>query len=301
VLGVEVRKGYRFPNEQSGTSAFIKARRAVVLGSGGFSRDVALRTLQEPRLTDKFESTNHPGATGEALLEACKAGAMTVQMDWIQLGPWTSPDEKGFGHVPHFCERLVGSAPMINPKTGKRFFKETGNRKERADAIIALGGPVLIFSDEPTAVRQVYGESLHKGVESGSVKKYATLEEVAKAYEMPLAPFLEEVAKWNSYVMQKKDPDFGCMIFPEATPVKTAPFYVARLWPKVHHTMGGLAINKEAQVISLDLKPLPGLYAAGEVTGAVHGAVRLGGVALADCCVFGRIAGRNAAKEKAWG
>ncbi|MBL8313513.1 MAG: flavocytochrome c [Rubrivivax sp.] len=301
VLGVEVRNGYRFPNEQSGTPAFIKARRAVVLGSGGFSRDVALRTLQEPRLTERFESTNHPGATGEALLEACKAGAMTVQMDWIQLGPWTSPDEKGFGHVPHFCERLVGSAPMINPKTGKRFFKETGNRKERADAIIALGGPVLIFSDEPTAVRQVYGESLHKGVESGAVRKYATLEEVAKAYEMPLAPFLEEVAKWNSYVMQKKDPDFGCMIFPEATPVKTAPFYVARLWPKVHHTMGGLAINKEAQVINLDLKPMPGLYAAGEVTGAVHGAVRLGGVALADCCVFGRIAGRNAAKEKAWG
>jgi succinate dehydrogenase/fumarate reductase flavoprotein subunit len=108
------------------------------------------------------------------------------------------------------------------------------------------------------------------------------------------------VAKWNTYVAQKKDPEFGCMIFPEATPVTKAPFYVARLWPKVHHTMGGLAINKDAQVINLDLKPLPGLFAAGEVTGAVHGAVRLGGVAVADCCVFGRIAGRNAAAQKPW-
>ncbi len=297
VIGMEVRRGYRFPDEKSGKPAFIKARRAVVLGSGGFSRDVPLRQMQEPRLTDRFESTNHPGATGEALMEACKVNALTVQMDWIQLGPWTSPDEKGFGHVPHFCERLVGSAPMINPKTGKRFFKETGNRKERADAIIELGNPVLIFSDEPTALRQVFPESLNKGVEHGSVKKYDTLEAVAKAYEIPLAPFLEEVARWNTYVQQKKDPDFGCMIFPEATPVTKAPFYVARLWPKVHHTMGGLAINKNAQVISVDLKPVPGLYAAGEATGAVHGAVRLGGVAAADCCVFGRIAGRQAAQE----
>ncbi len=301
ILGLEVRKGYRFPDDNSGTRAFIKARRAVVLASGGFSRNVALRQLYEPRLTERFESTNHPGATGEATIEACKVNAMNVQMDWIQLGPWTSPDEKGFGHVPLFCERLVGYAPMINPKTGRRFFKETGNRKERADAIIALGDPVIIFGDHATVTRQVFANALEKGQEVGAIRKFDTLEAVAAAYNIPLSPFKEEVARWNGFVEKRKDTDFDCIIFPEATPTATGPFYAARLWPKVHHTMGGLAIDKNAQVTSLDLKPIPGLYAAGEVTGAVHGAVRLGGVAIADCCVFGRIAGRNAAAEKSWG
>jgi len=91
------------------------------------------------------------------------------------------------------------------------------------------------------------------------------------------------------------------MIFKDAKPTVEAPFYAARLWPKVHHTMGGLVINKDAQVMGFDFKPVKGLYAAGEVTGGVHGAVRLGSVAMADCIVFGRIAGKKAAGEKAWG
>ncbi len=301
IVGVEVRKGYSFPDENSGKTAYIKAAKAVVLGSGGFSRDLALRQIEDPRLTDKFESTNHPGATGEALLAACTAGAMDVQMDWIQLGPWTSPDEKGFGHVPLFCERLVGYGPMIDPKTGKRFFKETGNRKERADAIIIVGHPVIIFGDSYSVPKQVFPNALEKGMQIGAIKKYDSLEEIAKAYDIPTAAFLAEVARWNSFVEKKKDPDFDCMIFPDSKPTVTPPFFVARLWPKVHHTMGGLVIDKNAQVMGFDLKPVKGLYAAGEVTGGVHGAVRLGGVAMADCIVFGRIAGKSAAKEKAWG
>ena len=301
IVGMEVRKGYRFPNEDSGKTAFIKARKAVVLSSGGFSQDIALRQIHDPRLTDKLFSTNQPGATGEALLAACLSGAMDVQMDWIQLGPWTSPDEKGFGHVPGFCERLVGYGPMINPKTGKRFIKETGNRKERADAIILVGDPVIIMGDSYAVPKQVSPNALQKGLENGAIKKFDTLEDLAKAYNMPVSVFLDEIKRWNAFVEKKKDDDFDCMIFKDAKPTVTAPFYAARLWPKVHHTMGGLVIDKNAQVVGFDLKPVKGLYAAGEVTGGVHGAVRLGGVAMADCLVFGRIAGKNAAGEKAWG
>ena len=301
IVGIEVKKGYKFPDENSGKIAFIKAKRAVVLTSGGFSRDVPLRTIEDPRLTDKFDSTNQPGATGEALLAACIAGAMDVQMDWIQLGPWTSPDEKGFGHVPLFCERLVGYGPMIDPKTGKRFFKETGNRKERADAIILLDHPVIIMGDSYTVPKQVFPDALQKGMEAGAIKKFESLEDLAKNYDIPLAVFKEEITRWNDFVEKKKDADFDCMIFPDAKPTVTPPFYAARLWPKVHHTMGGLVIDKNAQVMGFDLKLLKGLYAAGEVSGAVHGAVRLGGVAMADCIVFGRIAGKSAAKESAWG
>lgn len=301
IVGVEVLKGYKFPDEKSGKPAFIKARKAVILTSGGFSQDVPLRVIEDPRLTDKFGSTNQPGATGEALLAACQSGAMDLQMDWIQLGPWTSPDEKGFGFVPLFCEPLVGYGLMVDPATGKRFFKETGNRKERADAIILIGHPVLIVGDSYAVNRQVVPHALKGGMEIGAIKKFDSLEALAKEYNMPADAFMKQVALWNSYVEQKKDPDFGCMIFPESKPTVTPPFYAARLWPKVHHTMGGLVIDKNAIVHGFDLKPMKGLYAAGEVTGGVHGAVRLGGVAFADCIVFGRIAGTNAAKEKPWG
>lgn len=299
IIGIEVRNGYRFPDESSGKAAFIRARKAVVLTSGGFSYDVSLRQVHDPRLDDQFDSTNQPGATGEALLAACMAGAMDVQMDWIQLGPWTSPDEKGFGYVPLFCERLVGYGPMIDPATAKRFFKETGNRKERADAIILIGHPVIILGDSYAVNKQVFPAALEKGLANGSIKKFATLEELAKNYGINITAFKKEIARWNSYVEKKKDPDFDCMIFQDARPTASPPFYAARLWPRVHHTMGGLVINKEAEVIGFDMKPINGLYAAGEVTGGVHGAVRLGSVAMVDCVVFGRIAGKNAAKVKA--
>ena len=299
IVGIEARKGYKFSDETSGKTAFIKAKRAVVLGSGGFSRDIKLRQLEDPRLTDKLDSTNHLGATGEALLAACLSGAMDVQMDWIQLGPWTSPDEKGFGFVPHFCEPLVGYGLMVNPKTGKRFFKETGNRKERADAILLIGNPAVILGDSYAVKKQVVPQSLKGGLENGAIKKYDTLDDLAKAYDMPVDVFKEQVARWNSFVEKKKDDDLDTMIFKDAKPTVTPPFYAARLWPKVHYTMGGLVIDKDAQVFGFDMKPVKGLYACGEVTGGVHGAVRLGGVAMATCIVFGRIAGKNAAKEKA--
>lgn len=301
IAGIEVRKDYKFPDENSGKKVFIKAKRAIVLGSGGFSQDIKLRQIQDPRLTDKFGSTNQPGATGEALLAACQAGAMDVQMDWIQLGPWTSPDEKGFGYVPLFCEPLVGNGLMVNPKTGKRFFKETGNRKERADAIILMGNPAIIMGDSYAVNKNVVPHAVQKGMEIGAIKKFDTLEDLAKNYDIPVDVFLKEIARWNSFVEKKKDDDFDCMIFKDTKPTATAPFYAARLWPKVHHTMGGLVIDKNAQVMGFDFKPVKGLFAAGEVSGGVHGAVRLGGVAIADCLVFGRIAGKNAAAEKPWG
>ncbi|MGE0917778.1 flavocytochrome c [Trichlorobacter lovleyi] len=301
VVGLEIKKGYKFPDDRSGKASFVKARKAVVLASGGFSQNVELRQIQDPRIDSRFDSTNHPGATGEATLAACRAGAMDVQMDWIQMGPWTSPDEKGFGHVPQFCERLVGYGPMIDPKTGRRFIQETGNRKVRADAMMALGYPTIIFGDAVNVKRQVLSHTLEKGMANGAIKRFDTIEELAANYGIPLAALKEEIAKWNSYVEKRKDPDFNCKIFPETTPTVVAPFYACRLWPRVHHCMGGLVIDKNAQVKGFNLKPIKGLYAAGEVTGGVHGAVRLGTCAMLDCVVFGRIAGKNAAKEKNWG
>ncbi|MGX8940914.1 FAD-binding protein [Symbiopectobacterium sp. Eva_TO] len=157
---------------------------------------------------------------------------------------------------------------------------------------------IFLYYEKTNTLKMVDEGQMNGALKNGTLKTYNTLEEVAQAYGMPAAAFVEQVKRWNGYVEQhlENDPDLGCMIFKDASPNITPPYYVARLWPRVHHTMGGLAINKDAQVIGFDLKPIVGLYAAGEAAGGVHGAVRLGSVAMTDCTVFGRIAGKNVVK-----
>lgn len=297
VIGAEVRRGYQFPDETSGLVTYIRAKKGVVLACGGFSQGVALRQMFDPRLTPALSSTNHLGATGEALMAASQIGALIKQMECIELSARTSPDENGFGYVAQYIERLLGFGIMVDPATGTRFVKETGSRKERADAMVRLGHPALFITDKINTLARTDAAKVSNALEHGSIKAYDSLEAVAQAYGMPEAAFLTQVARWNTFVEQgvASDPDLGCLIFDGVAPTARPPFYVVRLWPRVHYTMGGLAINKDAQVIGCDLLPIPRLYAAGEAAGGVHGAVRLGGVAMTECIVFGRIAGRYAA------
>ena len=300
ILGVQAREGYRFPKEDSGKAKTIQTRKALVMATGGFSNDVPFRMIQDPKLIEKVMSTNQPGATGEGLRELLRIGATPVQPSWIQLGPWASPDEKGFGLGPHFATGPVFSyGIMVDPATGKRFISELANRKIRADAIIRTGHAAIGISDQEGA-EKCGGPpgALKKLLERGVVKKFDTLEDLCKAYDMPYDAVRESVEKYNSYVKTGTDKEFGRYIQKDAKPMVQAPFYAIRLWPKVHHTMGGVQINPKAQVMGLDAKPIQGLYAAGEVAGGVHGAVRLGSCAVVDCLVFGRIAGKNAAAEK---
>ncbi len=293
VIGAQVREGYVFPKDDSGKTAFYRAKKAVVLAGGGFSQNVWLRSLNDPRLGPQLESTNQPGATGDALLAAHRAGAVEIQMDWIQLGPWTSPDESGFGVAPKIVEAVVGYGLMVDPKTGCRFVNETGNRKVRSDAIVATGHPAVL-AVSTSNVKHVPVEALEKGLANGVVKKFASAEALAEHHQIPKEAFLKSVADWNRCIEARKDPSFNAKIFDD-TVKNEGEFYSVRLWPRVHYTMGGLAINSSAQVLGTDQKPIGGLYAAGEICGGVHGMVRLGTVSIVDCLIFGRIAGRNAA------
>ena len=180
VIGVKARQGYRFGRENSGKVLYVRATKGVLIAAGGFAQNVKYRMSQDPRLTDKFTSTNHPGATGEMIMQAQEIGANTVQMDWIQLGPWTSPDEKGFGVAPLFVESCVGLGPMVDPATGKRFIKETGNRKVRADAIVAIGHPCVIYTCEANVMNAIVGHNMtdklwEHALKTGVVKKFDTL------------------------------------------------------------------------------------------------------------------------------
>lgn len=299
VEGVKARTGYTFGKEESGKVVYIRATKGVLLATGGFSQNVKMRMSHDPHLTAAFTSTNQPGATGETIQQAQEIGANTIQMDWIQLGPWTSPDEQGFGVAPLFVESAVGYGPMIDPATGKRFVKETGNRKVRADAIVAIGHPCLIYTSAVNAKANIIGKNmtdeLYKHArESGVVKEYPTLKAMADDLKIPFDQLKKTNDDFNSYMKAKKDPEFDCMIFDNAVPNEEGPFLAVRLWPRVHHCMGGLEINNKAEVLSCRGEPIKGLYAAGEVTGGVHGMVRLGTVAVADCMIFGRTAARTA-------
>lgn len=304
VRGVKIREGYVFPKADSGKVKNIKAKKAVVLAYGGFGQDVAFRMVQDPKLTAKFESTNQPGATAEAWREAFRIGCTPVQLDWIQVGPWSSPDEKGFGLGPHFAQEAAAMYGVwVNTKTGKRFISELANRKLRADKIMDLGNRgenciAVADANGASAVKEKLPQLLSRGV----VKQYNTLDELAKAYNVPVDEFKKTVDNYNKFVAEGKDGEFGRYMNKNAKPIATAPFYAMRLLPKVHHCMGGVRINPKAQAIDVaDDKPIPGLYAAGEAVGGIHGAVRLGSCATLDCLFFGRIAGKNAAAEKAWG
>ncbi|MCF0253649.1 MAG: FAD-dependent oxidoreductase, partial [Duodenibacillus sp.] len=103
VLGLAVREGYRFPKADSGKPKTIRAK-AVVLCYGGFGADVKFRMKYDPKLTDKFDTTNQPGATSEMWRETARIGCTQIQQDWIQCGPWNSPEEKGMGIALYFAQ-----------------------------------------------------------------------------------------------------------------------------------------------------------------------------------------------------
>ncbi len=304
VLGVKVRQGYTFPDAQSGKVRYIAARRGVVLAHGGFAADVNYRQMFDPKLTDKFQSTNQPGATAEAWKAAAAIGCRFIQEDWIQCLPQTSPDEKGFGIGFAWSGHVSMFGVWVDAATGQRFINELANRKVRADAVLNqlnLGHTCIAIGDSGTAksFEEIRPGMLKRQLERGCVFQFNTLEEIAAKFNTPIKELQKTISQFNDSVKSGKDP-MGRPVNKKAVALGQGPWYVARLSPKVHHCMGGLLTDDKTQVYHVLGHKIDGLYAAGEATGGVHGAVRLGSCAVTDCLVNGRIAGQQAAKNKAW-
>jgi flavocytochrome c len=293
ITGVRVRDGFRYPDTESGRDIQIQAKSAVVLASGGFAADISFRSVQDPRLTEKIGITTKPYSTAEALKEALRIGATPVHLSRIQLGPWASADEQGYGIGSDFSGYVAFPyGIMVHPDTGRRFINELADRKIRADAILKIGRPCIAIADE-TGVR-VSGQGIDHCLKKGVVKSFNTLKDLADCYQFPLAPLEKTIKNFNRSVENGKDEAFGKPILKGAKPLTKPPYFGIRLWPKVHYTMGGVNIDNNSRVLDLDNRPIKGLFAAGEVTGGVHGACRLGSCAITECLIFGRIAGRNA-------
>lgn len=297
VVGVLVREGYDHKDPSAGTGVAIKVRRGIVLATGGFGADVAFRMRYDPRLSADVDTTNKPFATAETLLEAMRVGAATMHLSNIQLGPWASPDEKGYGEAPGFADYIVFPyGIIIDPSTGQRVANELADRKLLADALLGIGHPCVGLADAHAVAHA--GWDLNQGIKKGVLKAYESLLAFAEGYGIDPDELTRTVEHFNRFVADGIDREFGKPLLAGARPLQTSPYYGVRLWPKVHYTMGGLAINAEAAVLDIHGKPLYGLFAAGELVGGVHGACRLGSCSITECFVFGRIAGKSAAKLK---
>ena len=267
----------------SGETVTVNAK-AVVLASGGFGANLDMVVKYKPELKG-FMTTNAPGIQGQGIEMAQAIGAATVDMDQIQIHPTVEANTAAL-----ITEGLRGDGAVLINAEGKRFIDEVGTRDVVSAAEIAQTGS---YSWLVVDQAMVDASSVIQGyIKKGYTVTGATYEELGKAMGVDAAAFAETMEKWNGYVEAKNDPDFGRTSF--ANPLNTAPYYAVKVTAGVHHTMGGLKINANTEVLNEKGEVIPGLFAAGEVTGGVHGANRLGGNAVADFTVFGRIAGAAA-------
>jgi urocanate reductase len=277
---------------------FIKARRAVILATGGFGADVTMRMKHDPRLTADVPTTNVATATGESIVIAENEGADVIGMDFIQMLIACNYYTKKYGSLTNLG---VDHALFVNLE-GKRFVAEDQRRDVMAEALLKQPKKVLFWVADEQCAKRFNPKITEEIIKDSLAFRAPTLEALAKIlnekFQIPEKTFLESVAKYNEAVAKKKDEAFGKK--PDnLKPVSKGPFYASPTQAGVHHTMGGVQTKgTTAQVIGRDNKIIPRLYAAGEVTGGVHGTNRVGGNATVDCVVFGRNAGINAAKEK---
>lgn len=280
---------------KTGNKVTINAK-SVVLATGGFGANVEMREKYNtlwPTLGEQVLTTNVPGATGDGIVMATKAGAQLVDMEYIQLFPYGDPQT---GAMTGSIMKQPENAVYLN-KEGKRFVNEYGRRDEvsaeilkQTDSImyVVVDGKTYPDDDAPTD----FGTTIGEEVEAGRSVKGNTIEELAEAMGMDPEVVKAEIDEYNAGVDANND-KFG------KTPmnrIDTAPFFGSPRTPVVHHTMGGIKINTNAEVVGEDGNVIPHLYAAGECTGGIHGTNRVGANALTDIVVFGRIAGQNAAK-----
>lgn len=283
---------------KTGNKVTVNAAKGVIIASGGFGANVEMREEYNtlwPTLGEQILTTNQPGATGDGIIMAKEVGAELVDMQFIQLFAYGDPNT---GSMTGSVMRQPEDAIYLN-KEGERFVNEYERRDvvsaaalEQTDSImyVVVDGKVYPNDDAPTD----FGSTIGKEIEAGRCVKGDTIEELAKAMNMDPKVVQATIDEYNKGVDANKD-KFG------KTPmnkIDTPPYYGNARTPVVHHTMGGIKINTNAEVIDTNGNVIPNLYAAGECVGDIHGTNRVGANALPDIIVFGRIAGQSASANK---
>lgn len=258
--------------------------KAVVIATGGFAANEELYTKYRKDLKG-FITTNHPGADGSGIVMAEKAGAELVDMEYIQTNPTV---EQSKAEV--ISESVRGNGAIFVNKKGVRFISEMETRDKLSAVILEQPEEyIYIIFDQGLRERMKAVEEMDQ---IGILITGKDLKELAGKISVEPKVLEDSVAKWNGYVKNGKDEEFGRTTGMKFV-LEKGPFYAIPVAPGVHHTMGGIKINSKTEVLGKDNKAIKGLYAAGEVTGGVHGANRLGGNAVADIIIFGRQAAKQ--------
>lgn len=286
---------------KNGTKYVLNAADGVILTTGGFGANVKMRNeydeLWGKKLGETTPTTNLPSATGDGISLAKKAGAGLTQMGWIQLFPAGDPTTGATSF------KLGENSCIYVNKNGKRYVNESERRDVLAKANLAQeGGVFYVISSAKRALvdkdgRNAYGVKVADILKSGKSYKADTLEELAQKAGIDGKNLVETVKRWNEFCKKGTGDEMGrptCM--DDHRLDEGGPYYATLMTPSVHHTMGGVTINKKAQVLNEAGNVIPGLYAAGEVTGGIHGTNRVGCNAVPDALVFGRIAALNFVK-----
>lgn len=260
--------------------------KAVVLATGGFGANLEMCAAYNPDLAG-FVTTNSPCATGDGIKMAEAVGAATVDMEQIQIHPTVYQATSLM-----VTESVRGGGAILVNASGERFVDEMETRDVVSAAEIAQeGGYAYLVFDQ---AQRDNLSAIDSYVSNGLTVQADTIEGLATQMGVDASNLQATVEAWNQAVAEQNDEAFGRTTGMDVD-ISVAPFYAIQIAPGIHHTMGGVKIDTTASVISVDGEPIPGLFAAGEVTGGVHGANRIGGNAVADIIVFGRIAGQSAA------
>ncbi len=258
--------------------------KAVVVATGGFGANSEMVEKYNPSLTG-FGTTNVAAATGDGIAMGTAIGAATVDMEQIQTHPTVHPETQTM-----YTEAVRGNGAILVNKEGARFTNEMGTRDVVSAAILEQtdGQAWLVFDHAVrTSLKAIEGY-----IKAGIVTEAATIEELATAIGADPATLSATMTKFADDVTNGNADEFGREGL--ELPLTEGNFYACLVAPAIHHTMGGLKINTAGEVLNEEGNAIAGLFAAGEVTGGVHGANRLGGNAVTDIVVFGRTAGTSA-------
>lgn len=288
--------------DTKGNTYTFKANKNVIIATGGFAGNKEL--VKQYNTSGKWpdlsvlNDTNLPGVSGDGILMATAVGAGVRDMDQIQLLQVCS-DKTGLLHANVYPHSVAGYV-FINQE-GNRFVREDGRRDDICLAALdQTGGKFYLLQSsesipDPDSATDLANIPLKDLIASGDVLVGDTLEDVCNQAGVDPVNAQASVDAFNKVIDEGKLTDeFGRALFKHK--LETGPWYIISRAPSVHHTMGGLTINTNCQVLDTEGNPIQGLYAAGEVTGGIHGGNRLGGNAIVDTVVFGRTAGEQASQ-----
>lgn len=280
--------------DKDGNEVIFTANKGVIIATGGFGSNLEMRKKYNAEYDERYMSTDQPGTTGDGMIMAEKLGAALVGMENIQTYPTCSPVT---GVLSYVADTRFDGAILVN-KEGNRFVEELDRRDVISKAILSqtdgMGYLVWDKTIKDGSHMNEYMDEFEKLVKQGTIIEANTIEEAAEFFEINVDQLKKTIANYNKFAEKGKDEDFNRR--GELIGLTEAPYYIQKVAPSVHHTMGGLKIDTQARVIDREGNPIPGLFAAGEVTGGIHGTNRLGGNAITDIIVFGKIAAENVLK-----